>query len=803
MIGLREYDRKRDFKKTPEPRGKVAVGRKARTGSFVVQEHHASRLHYDFRLEIDGVLKSWSVPKGPSLDPKARRLAVQVEDHPLEYGKFSGEIPEGEYGAGEVFIWDKGLWTSEGDPRAAWRKGRIDFTLEGGRLKGRWLLVRTGAKDEKKPRWMLIKRTDGFARAGHEAERIADYGSRRERGAADFYPPMLATLVEQPPEGDEWIHETKYDGYRIQAWIRKGKVVLKTRTGQDWTARYGPVAESLAKLKADAVLDGEIVWVENGRFDFQSLQNATKTANRDPLVYAAFDLLSLGGRDIRESPLRERKKALAALLKTLPKSARKHVEYGDHLEGDAEELLLTSCRHEMEGIVSKRADSAYHAGRGELWLKSKCRMRQEFVIGGYTDPEGSRLAFGALLLGVYDKGRLRYAGRVGTGFDSKTLLTLRRKLKALGRKTPAFELNVPRGRGLHWVDPKLVAEVAFAGWTQDLRLRVPVFHGLREDKPAERIVMEKAKSARAPSALTHPEKILFRKEGLTKLDVAGYYDDVAELFLEYSGDRPLSLNRCPDGASGECFFQKHHSAKLPPSLPSISLKEKKGVREYITVHDRAGLRALVQMGAFEIHVWNSRRDTVMHPDQFVMDFDPGPGVPWTRVVQAAFELRELLERMHLKGFPKVTGGKGVHVHVPVKPLYAWDRIKELSRALALEMTARDPKSFTAKLGKDQRRGKIFIDYLRNGYGATAVAPYSLRAREVSAVAMPIAWDELPDLPSASTFTLEEALAWLKKRKRDPWADYRRSARRVGILDASGISPRAKKKSELFTGGFRP
>lgn len=794
---LAEYGRKRDFKKTPEPKVAVKRGRKGHPLIFVVQEHHASHLHYDFRLEWHGVLKSWAVPKGPSLDPKQKRLAVEVEDHPLSYATFTGTIPEKQYGAGEVYRWDMGTWEPVNDPNEGLRKGRLEFRLKGKKLKGGFLLVRTRAQGSK-PSWLLIKRHDEYVRKG-QVETVAVHTSRKKASRktkanstarktavqpVDFFSPQLARLVDRPPHGKDWVHEIKFDGYRTQAHVNGRQVNLFTRSGKDWTAKYPLVAKALQKLKHSAVLDGEVVWLDTeGRSNFQLLQNALKDHKSSHLIYYVFDLLSLDGKDLTSLPLMARKERLEKLVEGLGP----HIRYSEHFRGIGDKMMQASCRHDLEGVVSKRADAPYVSGRHEAWVKSKCIKRQEFVIGGFTEGEGSRLGFGSLLVGFYQNGKFRYAGRCGTGFDQRTLLDIGRRLRRLETKKSPFQVHSPKGRDLHWVQPKLVAEIAFAEWTKDGVMRVPVFYGLRADKPAKEIGIEKPKSTKQIRVkkqgsslipVTHPEKLIYAKEKITKGEVAEYYQAVSDWILPHIQDRPLSMLRCPQGATKTCFFSKHFADRLPPEILPIP---EEGSDPFIAIDSEVGLRTLIQRGTLEIHPWNCHRDNMDSPDQVVMDFDPDPKVDFERVKEAAWELKEMLDQLKLKSFLKVTGGKGLHVQFPILPIYDWERVKNFAHTLANEMVSRHPELYLAKAVKKARAGKIFIDYLRNGRGATAVAPYSLRAREISAVALPIGWDELEALPRANVFTLEKTLALLKRRKQDPWKDYFKTKQKISIL----------------------
>ncbi|MBX3020678.1 MAG: DNA ligase D [Bdellovibrionales bacterium] len=789
MKPLAEYKRKRDFRLTREPSGaKAKRGRKGKGLTFVIQEHHASHLHYDFRLEWDGVLKSWAVPKGPSLDPKQRRLAVQVEDHPLDYATFTGTIPKGEYGAGEVYRWDMGTWTPGNDPDEGLRKGRLEFALEGGKLHGGWLLVRTRATSGTKTQWLLIKRHDQYA----------EEGVGKVEALPDYVKPQLAQLVTRPPTGPDWVHEIKFDGYRIQAHIEKGRVRLYTRRGHDWTTKYKSLAKALAGLDVEnAIVDGEVVWQdEKGHSSFQKLQNAMKAESTEALVYWAFDLLYLDGKSLMSLPLIARKDRLQKLISRLD---RPHVRYSEHFRESGEQLLKAMCKMELEGVISKRADRPYASGRRDDWTKTKCSRRQEFVIGGFTEARGSRHGFGSLLLGVYQSGEFTYVGKVGTGFDQRGLESMYKKLLKVETKTSPF-VHKPPGRNNHWVKPKMVAEVSFSEWTADRHLRVPVFHALRADKAPEQItveipkeviadhVVEKHRPAkpRAPikaltgiPRVTHPDRMIYAKEKLTKLDVAKFYQAVALWMVPHIADRPLSLLRCTDSAIKGCFFNKHFPTKLPKSLIAVP---EKGKAPFFAIDSAEGLATLIQYGALEIHPWNCHRQDIEAPDQIVLDFDPGPEVDFETVKEGAVELRDLLAHLGLKSWLKVTGGKGLHVQFPFEPAYDWETVKNFSKTLVLEMVSRHPDLYTANMAKKARSGKIFLDYLRNGRGATAIAPYSLRARETSAVAMPIAWSELGKLKASNQFTLAEALKYLKKRKMDPWRDYFKTSQKIDLLN---------------------
>jgi len=834
---LETYQRKRDFRRTPEPRG----GRRRARGKlqFVVQRHDATRLHYDFRLEHDGVLKSWAVPKEPSYDPKDRRLAVRTEDHPLEYATFEGEIPEPEYGAGTVVIWDRGYWLPLADPERGLTDGKLDFELQGERLRGRWTLVRM-AKHEPRKRaenWLLIKRTDRRARADAPPKKRTRSASTASRGgdkkplsSADVeavhgakrgslpsrVAPQLATLVSEPPEGTDWLHEPKLDGYRLLCRIDDGHVELLTRRGNDWTDRFGGVAKAASELPCRAaLLDGEaVVFDRRGITDFQRLQNAIAEAGSS-IVFVAFDLLHLDGWDLRGASLRDRKTLLAALLDGQGDVLR----YGEHVEERGDVFLREVCRLGLEGIVSKRADDPYREKRTRGWLKVKCLQRQEFVIVGYTDPAGSRTGFGALLLGVHESrgGTLRYAGKVGTGFDELSLRTLKKRLARLETRKAAFDAASAPKSGVHWVTPELVAEISFGEWTADGRLRHPVFHGLREDKPADDVVAERpanlrdataaepavAASSRRPSAgsagrpraaagrgagtqrvrtsksdspaaparaatvkLTSPDKVLFPDPGITKRQLARYWEEVAPHALPFIEQRPLTLLRCPEGYGAHCFYQKHVGIGVPDAVARIAVKADE--EPYAMIDGLPALLGLVQISALELHVWGSRAEHIDQPDIIVFDLDPAEDVAWRAVVDAALLIKRHLEGLSLRAFVRLTGGKGLHVVVPVVPGPEWPAVKKFARAVVNEIVREDPRRFTASMAKSQRGGKIFIDYLRNDREATAIASYSPRARAGAPVALPIEWEELDrDAQVAPRHGLLDVPSLVRRRERDP------------------------------------
>jgi bifunctional non-homologous end joining protein LigD len=877
-MALETYRKKRNFKTTPEPKGGKVKRKAAGRLSFVIQKHAASHLHYDFRLELDGVLLSWAVPKGPSLDPTVRRLAMHVEDHPIEYGDFEGIIPPRQYGSGTVMLWDRGTWMPKEEPREGYRKGRLKFELQGEKLKGGWVLVKSrGGKYGGDKSWLLIKENDEHARrengaivddepnsvaTGRGLEEIAASGDRvwhsnksvsenvksgavrkkkpvaldpsRVGGATKaplpaFIEPELATLVKQTPAGAEWLHEMKLDGYRMGCRIDNGKAIIYTRNRNDWTASFPAIADAAARLPVkSAWLDGEIaVMRPNGVTSFQDLQNALSRPGTAKLHYFLFDLPYLNGYDLRKVPLVERKQLLEKLLSGVPDVLR----YSSHVMGKGEQFYDQACKLELEGVVAKRAASPYRAGRGRDWVKVKCSQRQEMVIGGYTDPSGARQGLGALLIGIYEKdGSLRYSGKVGTGFNDETLTSLRKKLETLGQKDPPFS-NPPRGaegRRAHWVKPRLVAEIAFTEWTADGTLRHPSFQGLREDKNARDVVRERPadevrdsnasppKASKTPKksapqkrspvstvtsrqsrvtvtsaaaardarnviagvTISNPDKLLYPDAGLSKTDVARYYETMAEWMLPHVQNRPLSLVRCPNGWQQKCFYQKHANESVSDLLDRVTVRESDGPGTYMMANSTPALVALAQMGILEIHPWGSTAKKQGCPDRLIFDIDPDDKVPWRNIAEAARQLKTVLEQLGLACFLKTTGGKGLHVMVPIKPVQPWDQAKTFTKAIADLFVRTFPDRFTAQMAKAARRGKMFIDYLRNDEGSTAIAPYSLRARANAPVATPLEWDELDEDVRFDHFNLKNIPARAKRLKRDPWRDLERAEREI-------------------------
>ncbi|MFM6928324.1 MAG: DNA ligase D [Bdellovibrio sp.] len=776
-MSLKTYQSKRDFRKTTEPSVRKKKFRRQRDLIFVVQEHHARNLHYDFRLEWNGTLKSWAVPKGPSMDPRVKRLAVEVEDHPLDYATFEGTIPEHQYGAGEVYVWDHGTWYPQTDVAKGIIKGHLSFELKGSKLHGHWDLIRTKIPGRNR-QWLLIKKEDSYTLAVPR-NKNARTERKKTHPKINFVQPELAQLSETVPSGHDWVHEIKFDGYRIQAHIQNGEVHLFTRSGQDWTGKFSELAEDLRHIKVkSAIIDGEVVILDrNGRSNFQLLQNALKNSTPSTLYYYAFDLLYRNGEDLRSTPLWERKKELKALLK----SSNRRVRYSQDFVGNGHELLKIAKEHHLEGIICKRRNSHYHSGRNSNWIKVKCLKQQEFVIGGYTEGAGGRGPLGALLLGIYKNKNLQYVGKVGTGFTQASLQEVLKALKKLKRDQSPFDKKSPQGRNLHWVEPHLSADITFSQWTNDEILRAPVFQGLREDKPTQQILKESPIKSGDIETLSHPEKILYAREKITKHDIALFYSKVAKRMIPLVTDRPLSLVRCPQGTGAHCFFQKHPS-QITAAMRPFEIEEKNGPETYVSIYNEAGLIDLVQMNAFEIHCSNASGENFEFPNQIVLDLDPGPGVRWKQTIKAAFEVKKILEQLRLKSFVKLSGGKGLHVHVPIKPIYSWDQIASFSQAVARHMEQISPDSYVSKMTKELRLKKIFIDYFRNSRNATAVAPYSLRAHEYSSVALPLTWTQLRLTSASDQFTLPKALGFIRRQRNDPWPGYHLLQQRIHLLE---------------------
>ncbi|KAB0678065.1 DNA ligase D [Aureimonas leprariae] len=828
---LSAYKAKRDFTKSPEPAAKRsrAVGHR-----FAIQRHDARRLHFDLRLELGGVLKSWAVTRGPSLDPADKRLSIHTEDHPLEYLSFEGVIPDGEYGGGTMIVWDHGTWTPDGDAEAAIAKGHLSFTLAGERLRGGWHLIRMRPRaKEKKEQWLLVKVDDEHALASVGGKQLVDaeltsiltgrtnaelaaggairkdHAARRKVAAAKpssprarvpkakkallpvFLEPSLATLVEKAPAGPEWLHEIKHDGYRLQARIDGHSVKLLTRKGLDWTSKFGAVADGLRELKlGSALIDGEVVVeAESGISSFSLLQEAISAGRSDRMVFYAFDLLYVDGSSLEATPLVERKTQLAALLDDVP--AGGSVRFSEHIDDDGVAMARHACRLGLEGIVSKRKDQPYRPGRGTHWLKTKCIERQEFVIAGFVPSTTSPKAVGSLILGDYENGKLVYVGRAGTGFTDRVARELWAALDPIKRTTAPFAAkpSVDAARGARWVEPRLVAEVELRGWTADGLLRHAAYKGLREDKDAVDVIRESPKAsasaaAKAPSPiashtfdLTHPDRVLWPDVGLTKQGLAEYYAEVADWILPHVVDRPLSLLRGPNGIGGKCFFQKHAWDGIGEAVQRQTIAGE----EILSIRNLDGLVALVQAGSLEIHPWGSKLKDIEHPDRIVFDLDPDEGLTWDAVVEGALEVRERLRHLKLESFVKTSGGKGLHVVVPVAPKVDWATAKAFAKHVVEAMAKDSPDRYTANVAKRARADRIFIDYLRNGRGATAVAPYSTRARAGAPVSVPIGWDELTAGIRPNQFDVQTLPARLRHAEHDAWAGIGKLRQRIDLI----------------------
>ncbi|MGE0283192.1 MAG: DNA ligase D [Rhizobiaceae bacterium] len=827
---LEEYWAKRDFKKTREPSGKTPRPKSNTPGGlFVIHKHAATRLHYDLRLEHDGVLWSWAVTRGPSLDPAEKRLAVHVEDHPYDYGGFEGEIPKGEYGAGAVIVWDEGVWIPKYDPAAMMMKGHIEFELKGSKLNGAWHLVRLKPRPkEKKDNWLLIKSDDDAARPGEdiledapasvksgltiediEAGRETPVKGRSARTATasagkgggkasasakaartpTFIEPCLATLQATPPAGPEWLHEVKFDGYRIQAHLKGGKVRLLTRSGLDWTKKFGDeICDAVAALPAnEAILDGEIVAMSDaGVSSFSALQAALSDGKTEGLICYLFDLLYLDGVDLIADPLAERKAKLERLLKG---NEAGPLRYSEHFVEPGQTMLKHACRMGLEGVVSKRADAPYRSGRGHDWIKSKCTQRQEFVIAGYLPSEKTGRGLRSLIMAFYENGKLRPAGNVGTGFNALTSTDLKRKLDKLKTGKPPFTGPLAKQKGAVWVKPELVAEVEFRAWTMDKILRHASFQGLREDKPAEEVVAEVPEKAetskpKGPKAkangkagdrpmtevkLTSPDKKLWPAVGVTKLDLLTYYEQAWPLMERFVVNRPLSLVRAPDGVGGPRFFQKHASPGMSEMI--LRMKDPETGDELLYIENFDGLAALVQYGCVEVHLWGSTIDKIEQPDQIVFDLDPDEGLDVQAVRDATLDVKARLDEVGLPAFLKTSGGKGFHVIVPLKPSADWTGVKTFSHDFARAMEQSNPDRYTATLSKKARAGRIFIDYLRNGRGSTTVAPWSSRGKEKATVSVPVSWSSLEKKMGPDAFTIGNKALMDALKADDEWAGF--------------------------------
>ncbi|MHA4835077.1 DNA ligase D [Sphingopyxis sp. MSC1_008] len=803
---LAQYNAKRDFKLTPEPAGKVEKGAGNR---FIVQKHDATRLHYDFRLEVDGVLKSWAVTKGPSADPADKRLAVRTEDHPMSYADFEGGIPKGEYGGGTVMLWDRGTWAPiAGKSAKDLGKGHLHFTLEGERMRGEWLLVRMKPRPgEKRENWLLRKVDDAFAGGTDDlvgrqltsiltgrtmAEIAGDEGGEQSlkgaKGAAfamkmadaaahnkkiakpvakgkppKFRPLQLATLVDAVPGGNGWFHEIKYDGYRAEIAAAGPDVRVYTRNGLDWTDKFAPLVRHIAALDLPpCLIDGEIVaYGKDGNPDFSSLQAVLKRGHgsqddKTELFFFAFDLLEEGGKSLARLGNLERKERLEALLR----DAKAPVAVADHVIGAGEKLYGAMCGAGQEGIISKRADAAYSGRRSKNWVKVKCTRRQEFILVGWNPSSTKARPFASLLLAQREGDTLVYKGNVGTGFDNDTMADLAKKFASRERKTAPLEVDAASARKVRWLKPDLVAEIAFAEFTASGSVRHASFLGLRSDKEAKDVTPEKKQPAPAPESdvtISSRDRVIFPEAKATKGDLADYYAAIAPVMLPHTARRPISLVRCPQGRGKKCFFQKHDSGSFGEHVMHVPIKEKDGGHEdYLYVEDADGLLACVQMGTIEFHGWDSHVGALEKPDRMVFDLDPDEGLAFADVKKAALDIRRQLADIGLVSFAMLSGGKGVHVVVPLDPGHSWDAHKDFSKRFAEALSLAEPDRFVATMSKAKRKGKIFIDYLRNQRGSTAVMPYSARAREQAPVAVPIGWDALADVEKAGHWTIKDA-----------------------------------------------
>lgn len=851
---LAPYKKKRNFSVTPEPADGGAPGVDAL--QFVIQKHWASRLHYDLRLEIDGTMKSWAVPKGPSFDPADKRMAVQVEDHPISYNSFEGQIPPKQYGAGRVIIWDRGYWQPVGDPAEGYRAGKLKFVLHGHKLQGHWTLVRMhGRGDERQPPWLLIKERDGLDRPAAEFSVVDEMPDSvaaltplllptQVESAAPSRPkspgklarsrsntppkadaktesntpraalpsklsPQLATLVDAPPsDTHDWIWELKFDGYRLMARVEAGKAQLFTRNGHDWTAKMPRLAQAVASLPLKSGwVDGEVLMPDaHGVPDFQALQNAFEGEATDALVLYVFDLPFADGHDLRGLPLVERRERLHSIVQA---ASTDRIRFSEAFEALPSDLIASACQLGFEGVIGKRKDGAYVSRRSQDWIKLKCSHRQEFVIGGYTDPQGSRTGLGSLLLGVHDEdGSLRYAGNVGTGFSHKRLAELHAQLQKIKVSKSPFANPKAIEKKPHWVEPRLIAEVSFAEWTQEGRVRHAVFKGLRTDKPPHDIHQEKpepmskktspaassrsvnsarsatsadsANSAVGSVRVSNADRVIDPSTGITKMDLVRYYATVAPLLMPHLKARPTSLVRAPDGVDGELFFQKHWDLGRAKGNKGIQ-----GIKELaqalypahpplLEVASPEGLLSAAQMNTVEFHTWNARQDKIDRPDRITFDLDPGEGVPWEHVQEAATLVHLMLTELGLPAFLKTSGGKGLHIVVPIKRLHDWDTVKGFSHEVVQHLARTIPQRFVAKSGPKNRVGKIFADYLRNGLGATTASAWTARARPGMGVSVPVAWDELGKVTSGAYWTVQSVGRRLRTGN-GPWQGYDQAA----------------------------
>lgn len=842
---LARYRAKRDFSRTAEPHGEGGAAGAAL--SFVIQKHAASRLHYDVRLELDGVLLSWAVPKGPSCDPSDKRMAIRVEDHPLSYGAFEGTIQPKQYGAGTVIVWDNGTWEPVGDPHAGLNKGKLQFRLHGQKLAGLWELVKIAKGGERQEPWLLFKKRDEFARAkaaydvvsalpdsvvakplvsaptersSMRAARATTHRNGLLAGAvtaklAAKLSPQLATLATTVPASGEWIYEIKFDGYRIMARIDHGEVRLITRGGHDWSAKLPQLVRELAQLGIDSAwLDGEIVVIgADGAPDFNALQKAfDRGTGRADIAYFVFDLPYFEGQDLRAVPLRSRRQRLKALL---DENGTPQVRFSADFQADAASVLGSACRMNLEGVIAKRADSPYVSRRTETWLKLKCKQRQEFVVCGYVDRSDGSAQIGSLLLGVHDaSGALVSVGSVGTGWDAAEAQRLKIRLKKLETDAVPFADGAAKpGRwsrraagSEHWVAPRLVAEVEFAEWTADGQIRHASWVGLRKDKPPSSVVRERTENPVGTASMrsagngasggikvTHGDRVIDASTRLTKLDLVRYYESVADWILPHLSGRPCSLVRGPSGVAGPLFFQKHGEKIGIPDITELDPALWPGHDALLEVNTPQALAAAAQMNVIEFHTWNSRSRRIDKPDRAVFDLDPGEGTPWPHVQEAATLTRSLLAEIGLESWLKTSGGKGLHVVVPLAARWGDDTVKDFSRAVVQHLAKVIPARFVAKSGPSNRVGKLFVDYLRNGHGATTAAAFSARARPGLGVSMPVAWDDLPTLKSGAQWTIANAREHLSFQTVDPWSGYWQARQSLTeAMKTLGLKPRVRK-----------
>jgi len=810
-VKLEQYNRKRNFEKTGEPEGEAEKPQKRL--KFVVQHHIARRDHFDLRLEWDGVLLSWAVPRGPSYDTRDKRLAIQVEDHPLEYRNFEGTIPKGEYGGGTVMLWDEGSWEPQEDAEEGIGKGSLKFVLKGRRLKGKWALVRLKAEvGETKNNWLLLKEKDNCAknadgisqfttsvRTGRTMAEIEEGTDEKiTRNPFNKADVQLARLVNTVPEGQDWLYELKYDGYRILAYVEGSNARLITRNGNDNTDRFQDVAYTLIDWAAGRamVLDGEMVITDaEGKTDFQALQNYMRNPDGKNLTYIVFDLLTLDGADLRGHRLIDRKESLEALMKDSPKN----LCYSQYIRGNGKESFLAACKANLEGIVGKKADSVYSGTRNGDWIKLKCDKRQEFVIGGYTLSDKKTSGVSSLLLGVYEGKELVYAGRAGTGLTVRSMKELEKKFESIKREAAPFK-QTPESRKnekITWLEPELVAEIKFTGWTEDHLLRQASFKGLRTDKEPRDIKKESAddktqsdkkmKEKQSPAQnsegtmkgnddsiiingikITSPDKVIFEDPEITKADVVRYYAKVSERMLPYVGHRILSIVRCPKGISQSCFYKKHPGPdnKGIITIPVLTGSGEK--EDYFYIGNAAGLVFEAQMGTLEFHTWGSRAEDLEKPDMMVFDLDPDEGMDLETVRRGVRDIKSFLDQLSLISYLKTSGGKGYHVVVPFKPSVGWDTFHDFARRIAEAMEQKWPDRYTSNVRKNKRENRIFIDWIRNGRGATSIAPYSIRAKKGAPVSMPITWEEL-DTAAPDGINMTDALRRIGGN--DPWKDF--------------------------------